>query len=463
MPTRLNNPASERPREPLFGTDGIRGQSNTYPITPEVALQLGKAIAKVFEKRAQGRRRALIGKDTRLSGYMLESALTSGLVSMGMDVFLVGPNPTPAVAHLTRSMNATVGIMLTASHNPFDDNGIKIFDSKGYKLSDEIEQEIEELVLHSAMTSDHIRSDRLGKAQRIDDARGRYIEFAKATIQNRTLEGLRIVLDCANGAAYLIGPWIFRELGVDVIKTGVEPDGLNINLDCGALHPENIAGLVRQHRADIGIAFDGDADRVVFCDESGRLVDGDRILAIAAIDFKQRSVLAKDAVVATVMSNLGLRDALRPYGIDVVTTPVGDRHVIARMRRDGYNLGGEKSGHLIFLDHVSTGDGIIAALQVLRLMKLQDRPLSELTRCMEEYPQKLTDVRVWEKKPISELPRLSEAIRECEQSLGGSGRVLVRYSGTEKKMRILVEARQAELVDRWSEILTRTAREEIGE
>jgi phosphoglucosamine mutase len=449
--------------ERLFGTDGIRGQSNTFPITPEIALQVGKAIARVYEHRVNGKRRALIGKDTRLSGYMLETALTSGLVSMGMDVFLVGPIPTPAVAHLTRSMNATVGIMLTASHNPFDDNGIKIFDSKGYKLSDEIEAEIEDLVLGGGLTSDHIRSDRLGKAQRIDDARGRYIEFAKATIQNRSLEGIRIVLDCANGASYLIGPWIFRELGVEVIKTGVEPDGRNINLECGALHPERIAGLVRQHGADVGIAFDGDADRVVFCDHEGRLVDGDHILAMSAMDFKRRGVLARDTVVATVMSNMGLHEALRPLGVQVVTTPVGDRHVIDRMRREGYNLGGEKSGHLIFLDHVSTGDGIIAALQVLRLMKETGRPLSELAQCMEEYPQRVVNVPVREKRPVQELPALSAAIRECETELGEQGRVLVRYSGTERKLRILVEARDEGMVERWVQVLARTAGEEVGE
>ncbi len=449
--------------ERLFGTDGIRGQSNTYPITPEIALQVGKAIARVYEHRAAGKRRALIGKDTRLSGYMLETALTSGLVSMGMDVFLVGPIPTPAVAHLTRSMNATVGIMLTASHNPFDDNGIKIFDSKGYKLSDELEAEIEELVLGGGLASDHIRSDQLGKAQRIDDARGRYIEFAKSTIQNRSLEGIRIVLDCANGAAYLIGPWIFRELGVEVVKTGVEPDGRNINLECGALHPDRIAGLVLEHGADLGIAFDGDADRVVFCDQNGKLVDGDRILAMSAIDFKRRGVLAQDTVVATVMSNFGLHEALRSHGIKVVTTPVGDRHVIDRMRRDGYNLGGEKSGHLIFLDHVSTGDGIIAALQVLRLMKEAGRPLSELARCMEEYPQRVANIRVREKRPISELPRLSEAIRDCESELGDRGRVLVRYSGTEPKLRVLVEAREEGVVERWIQMLTEVAVQEVGQ
>ncbi|GAB4247032.1 MAG: phosphoglucosamine mutase [Acidobacteriota bacterium] len=447
----------------LFGTDGIRGQANTYPITPEIALQVGKAIAHVFAQRTTGKRRALIGKDTRLSGYMLETALTSGLVSMGMDVFLVGPIPTPSVAHLTRSMNATVGIMLTASHNPFDDNGIKVFDSRGFKLSDEIEAEIERHVLGGNLSSEHIRSADLGKAYRIDDARGRYIEFAKHTIQNQSLEGLRAVLDCANGAAYLIGPWIFKELGVEVIKTGVEPDGFNINEQCGALHPENIARLVREHHADVGIAFDGDADRVVFCDAEGRVVDGDHILAMCAIDFKQRGRLAKDTVVVTVMSNLGLHEAMRRHGIRVETTAVGDRYVIERMRESGYNLGGEKSGHVIFMDHATTGDGIITALQVLRLMKEQNKSLAELASCMTEYPQELISLRVREKRPLEEVPRLTEVMRECELELGERGRVLIRYSGTEKKIRVLVEAEDAGAVHRWIRCFREVVEEELGE
>ncbi len=446
----------------LFGTDGIRGQANSYPITPEVALQVGKAIAHVFQSRTPGKRRALIGKDTRLSGYMLESALTSGLVSMGMDVFLVGPIPTPGVAHLTRSMNATVGIMLTASHNPFDDNGIKIFDSGGWKLSDEIEAEIERHVLSGNLASDHIRSEALGKAQRIDDARGRYIEYAKSTIQTRSLEGLKAVIDCANGAAYLIGPWIFGELGVEVLKTGVEPDGFNINHDCGALYPGNIGRLVAEHGADVGIAFDGDADRVVFCDSRGHVVDGDRVVAMCAIDFNRRGLLTRDGVVVTLMSNLGLHEAMRGHGIEVVTTGVGDRHVIERMRRDGYNLGGEKSGHTVFMDYATTGDGIISALQVLRLMKEEGKSLEDLAACMEEYPQELTSLPVREKKSLADLPRLSAAIRECEDELDATGRVLVRYSGTEPKIRILVEARDEGLVRRWSGRLAEVVGEEIG-
>lgn len=450
------------PRQ-LFGTDGIRGQANRYPITPEIALQVGKAIARVSEARGNGTKRALIGKDTRLSGYMLETALTSGLVSMGMEVFLVGPIPTPSVAHLTRSMNATVGIMLTASHNPFDDNGIKIFDGAGFKLSDEIEERIERYVLSGNQAADHIRSAHLGKAFRIDDARGRYIEYAKQTIQNQSLQGLKVVLDCANGAAYLIGPWIIKELGAEVIKAGTEPDGLNINNGCGALHPENIGSLVREHGADIGIAFDGDADRVVFCDSAGRLVDGDHVLAMCAIDFKQRGLLARDHVVVTVMSNLGLHEAMKRNGIGVVATAVGDRHVIERMRSDRYNLGGEKSGHIIFMDHATTGDGIISALQVLRLMKQSGRSLSELAACMQEYPQRLASLRVRDKTPLDRLSRTSAILKECEAALGADGRVLVRYSGTEPKVRVLVEAREEGAVEQWTNALVDALRSEVGE
>ena len=446
----------------LFGTDGIRGQANVYPIVPEVALQLGKAIAALFNTGGITRDRALIGKDTRLSGYMLETALTSGFVSAGMDVFLVGPVPTPAVAHLTRSMNATVGIMLTASHNPFDDNGIKIFDGEGFKLPDQIEAKIEQLLVGGTLESDHIRSDRLGKARRFEDARGRYIEYAKSTIDNLSLSGLKIVLDCANGASYLIGPWIFSELGVDVIKTAVDPDGFNINNHCGALHPEAISGLVRQHGADAGIAFDGDADRVVFCDSEGAVVDGDRILAMCALDYQGRGCLSHHTLVVTSLSNLGLHEAMKAAGIEVVTTGVGDRYVIQKMCSDGYNLGGEKSGHIIFMDHATTGDGIISALQVLKLMKESGKSLSELAACMDAFPQKLTSLDVREKRPLEEVPRLSEAVGECQAALGEQGRVLIRYSGTEKKIRLLVEAREEEQVQRWTDALATVIRQELG-
>lgn len=446
----------------LFGTDGIRGRANTYPVVPEVALQLGKAIASVFQYEGVSKGSALIGKDTRLSGYMLETALTSGLVSMGMKVFLVGPVPTPAVAHLTRSMNANVGIMLTASHNPFDDNGIKIFDGSGFKLPDEQEARIERMVLGKKLESGHIRSDRLGKALRIEDARGRYIEFAKSTIDNQSLSGLKIVLDCANGASYLIGPWIFKELGVEVIRTSAEPDGFNINNGCGALYPENIARLVKSHGADAGIAFDGDADRVVFCDETGRVLDGDRILAMCALDYKKQGRLKGDTLVVTSISNLGLHESMNRNGIAVETTEVGDRHVIERMRAEGYSLGGEQSGHLIFMDYATTGDGIISALQVLMMMKQTGNPLSELADCMDEFPQKMVSLNVSKKPPLDELPRTSKRIKECRTALGQDGRVLVRYSGTEPKIRILVEARDEGVVSRWMDELTETIQGEIG-
>ena len=446
----------------LFGTDGIRGQSNRHPITPEVAMQLGKAIARVFGASGHGSRRAVLGKDTRLSGYMLETALTSGLVSMGMDVFLVGPLPTPAVARLTKSMGATVGIMLTASHNPYDDNGIKIFDHQGYKLSDTVEGAIERHVLGSELNSEHIRSDVMGKAYRIDDARGRYIEFAKGTIGNLSLSGIKVVLDCANGAAFKIGPWIFEELGAEVVKTFASPDGYNINNGCGAMHPETVAAAVREHKASVGIAFDGDADRVIFTDSSGAVVDGDRILAMCAIDFKARGLLKRDTLVVTTMSNLGLHDAMARHSIRVISTAVGDRYVIERMRHDGYSLGGEKSGHVIFGDYATTGDGIITALQVLRLMKQTGLPLSELAGCMVEYPQKLVSFTVPKRRPLEDMPRYQDVRKAAQESLGEAGRIVVRYSGTEPKLRVLVEARDAATVDAWTEKLVAVLKEETA-
>jgi phosphoglucosamine mutase len=446
----------------LFGTDGIRGQANVYPITPEIAMQVGKAIAQVFEAGGHGTARAVIGKDTRLSGYMLETALTSGLVSAGMDVFLVGPIPTPAVAHLTRSMGAAVGIMLTASHNPYDDNGIKIFDDQGFKLSDEVESRIEAAVLSGETGGEEIRSADLGKAYRIDDARGRYIEFAKSTVDNQKLNGLKIVLDCANGAAYQIAPWIFKELGAKVIKAFVDPDGYNINENCGAMHPETMGNLVCEHGADLGIAFDGDADRVIFCDAAGNEVDGDRILAMCALNYKKQGLLKKDTLVVTSMSNLGLHDAMRHHGIKVVATDVGDRYVIERMRADGYCIGGEKSGHVILMDYATTGDGIITALQVLKLLKDTGKPLVELADCMTEYPQKLVALPVKEKKPLEELERVTQILNECRTALGDEGRVIVRYSGTEKKIRLLVESQHESDVSYWTGKLIEAVEEEIG-
>jgi len=448
--------------ERLFGTDGIRGQANCYPITAEVALQLGKAIGHVYRSTGHGSRRAVIGKDTRLSGYMLETALTGGLVSMGMDVLLVGPVPTPAVAHLAKSMAADVGLMLTASHNPFDDNGIKIFGGDGFKIGDEVEKDITRYVCSGELTSDHIRSDQLGKAYRIDDARGRYIEFAKSTIKNQDLAGLKVVLDCANGAAYFMAPLIFKELGAQVTKIFVEPDGYNINNGCGALHPETAAKAVLEKQADVGIAFDGDADRVIFCDAQGAVVDGDRILAMCGIDFKERRLLANDTLVVTTMTNLGLHEAMRRHGIRVDVTDVGDRQVIEHMRRTGLNVGGEKSGHVIFMDYATTGDGIITALQVLKLMKQKNVALKDLADCMEEYPQKLVSLRVREKKPLDTLPTLARVMDECTRALGTNGRMIVRYSGTEDKIRLLVESVAEDTVADWIAELTAAVRADLG-
>ncbi|MEI6807698.1 MAG: phosphoglucosamine mutase [bacterium] len=445
----------------LFGTDGIRGQANRHPITPEIVLQLGKALGQVYGASGHGSRRAVIGKDTRLSGYMLETALTSGLVSMGMDVFLVGPIPTPAVAHLTRSMAADIGMVLTASHNPYDDNGIKLFGRDGFKLSDTMEEQIARATLSKELLSDHIRSDKIGKAYRIDDARGRYIEFVKHTIDSQDLSGIHAVVDCANGAAYFIGPIILNELGAKVTKVFVEPDGYNINNKCGALHPESVAKLVKKHHADVGIAFDGDADRVIFCDAAGRVVDGDRILAMCALDLQKRHILAKNALVVTTMSNLGLHRAMASHGIRVHATDVGDRYVIEHMRKIGASLGGEKSGHVIFMDHATTGDGIVTALQVLRMMKLKNAPLADLASCFTEFPQLMTSLKVAVKRPLEELPLLQKAMSRCRDDLGKDGRIIVRYSGTEDKLRLLVEASEMKAARAWMKRLVTIARKEI--
>lgn len=447
----------------LFGTDGIRGQANSYPITSEVALEVGKSIAHTLRASGHNSNRAVIGKDTRLSGYMLETALTSGLVAMGMDVFLVGPVPTPAVAHLTKSMGAAAGIMLTASHNPYDDNGIKIFGRDGYKLSHELQDVIESHVKLQDLKTDHIRTDRIGKAYRLDDARGRYIEYAKNAIGDVRIDNLKIVLDCANGAAYLISPVIFKELGANVIKVGTDPDGLNINSDCGALHPGYTGDLVSKHGADVGISFDGDADRVVFCDASGKVVDGDKVLAAAAIAMKEAGQLVGDTVVVTVMSNLGFHEAMRKHGIRVVTTPVGDHQIIKAMREGGYSLGGENSGHIIFSNVATTGDGILSALQMLKLMQNSRKTFAQLTDCMRLYPQVNDSILVAEKKPIEELENLQSVCKDCDQNLGDDGRTLIRYSGTEKKLRLLVECKDAQTARSWMDKLVSAVKEDFPE
>ena len=440
----------------LFGTDGIRGKANEYPITPEIALKVGKAVAQIYAKN-NGTAKAVIGKDTRVSGYMLETALTSGMLSMGMDVLEIGPMPTPAVAHLVRSMGADCGIMITASHNPSDDNGIKIFSADGFKLPDETEDEIEKIILGEVP---EITPRRIGEAYRIEDARGRYIEFAKSSIQNRSLKGIKAVLDCANGAAYYIAPLILKELGVEVLAISTSPNGSNINENCGATHPEEMCRLVREHHADVGISLDGDADRVIFSDAEGHVVNGDRIIGLCALDYKAEGKLTSDSIAVTSMSNMGLIAAMKKAGIRVEITAVGDRYVIERMKEKEIKLGGEQSGHLIFLDYATTGDGI-SALHVLKLMKEKNMTLAEMASFMEEYPQHLESMKVREKVPVAEIPGLSDLIARAEQEFGEDGRVVIRYSGTENKIRVLVECKSAELADRWIRTLCNHIQKEL--
>ena len=437
------------PSMKLFGTDGIRGRVNEFPITAEVALRTGKAVAMVLRGSDHSRNRVLIGKDTRISGYMLETALTSGLVSMGMDVLLVGPLPTPAVAHLTKSMGAAAGIMITASHNPYEDNGMKIFGPDAYKLSDDVENLIERHIMGDEAEPPALPPHQIGKAQRIDDARGRYIEFAKQTADNLSLHGLKIVIDCGHGAAYHIAPLIFKELGAEVIATGIQPDGININEGCGALHPQAAGQLVRQHGADLGISFDGDADRVIFTDANGQVVSGDRALGLCALGLKQQGKLKNNTLVATVMSNLGLIEAMKRHGIHVETTAVGDRSVIECMRKHGHSFGGENSGHLIFGDHGTTGDGILSALQVLRFMRHENASLLKLSSIMQEYPTQLANMQIPSKPPLESLTELQNLMREATVEFGDRGRHLIRYSGTENKIRVLVEHQEISEVQSW--------------
>jgi phosphoglucosamine mutase len=428
-----------------FGTDGIRGRANGV-ITPELALKVGQATGLVFRRAGQDRHRVVIGKDTRLSGYMIETALIAGFTSVGMDVLQLGPMPTPAVAMLTRSMRADLGVMISASHNPFDDNGIKLFGPDGYKLSDEVEHQIEALI-DSDMTKQLAKSRELGRAKRIDGVHDRYIEFAKRTLpRNLSLEGLRVVIDCANGAAYRVAPEALWELGADVISIGVEPDGFNINHECGSTAPDALCRKVREMRADIGIALDGDADRVVIVDEQGRLVDGDQLLAVIAESWIEDGRLAKPGVVATVMSNLGLERHLQSLKLSLVRTPVGDRYVLEHMREHGYNLGGEPSGHIILSDYTTTGDGFVAALQVLAVVKKQNKPVSQVCHRFSALPQVLKNVRYRGAKPL-ENAKVRSAIADAEQRINGHGRLLVRLSGTEPVIRVMGEGDDKSLVE----------------
>jgi phosphoglucosamine mutase len=426
----------------LFGTDGIRGVANVDPMTPEMALRLGRAIALHFHRPGQpGRRgRVVIGKDTRLSGYLFETALASGICSMGADVLLCGPLPTPGIAFITSSMRADAGVVISASHNPYQDNGIKVFASDGFKLPDQVEAHLEELMTGTEIDKVVTPAAEIGRATKIEDARGRYVVFLKAAFpKERTLDGLRIVVDCAHGAAYRVAPAVFSELGAEVITINDEPDGRNINRDCGAVHPEAMRDAVVRHRAHLGIALDGDADRVIVSDENGEEVDGDTIMAICAGRMLERGELRKNTVVATVMSNLGLERCLAGRGARLVRTAVGDRYVVEEMRANGYNFGGEQSGHLVFLDHMTTGDGVLAGLQVLSVMLEAGRPLSELRRVMTRYPQVLVNFKVQAKRPLPELPEVGRLVEGIEAKLGEEGRVLVRYSGTEAKARVMVE------------------------
>ncbi|MCE1225557.1 MAG: phosphoglucosamine mutase [Geobacteraceae bacterium] len=448
----------------LFGTDGVRGVANIHPMTTETAMQLGRAAAYVFKNTHGKRHRIVIGKDTRISGYMLESALVAGICSMGVDVLLVGPLPTPGIANITKSMRADAGVVISASHNPFQDNGIKFFSADGYKLPDEIELKMEKLLDSKKIDALRPTADEVGKAFRIDDAAGRYIVFLKNTFpQDLDLTGMKIVLDCGNGAAYKVAPAVFAELGAEVIPLGVKPNGTNINAGCGSLHPEVISEAVKQHRADIGIALDGDADRVIVCDEFGNEVNGDQIMAICATDMIARKQLKKKTLVATVMSNMGLDIALRKVGGKIIKTAVGDRYVVEEMRKGGYNLGGEQSGHLIFLDNNTTGDGVLAALQLLAVMRRQEKPLSELAEVMIPLPQVLVNVRVRERQDIMTIPAVAAAIRGVEEKLGNEGRVLIRYSGTEPLLRIMLEGQDKYEITDWANEVADLVRHHIGE
>jgi len=428
-----------------FGTDGIRGRANTYPMTAEVALRVGLAAGKLFMSSDDRRHLVVIGKDTRLSGYTIEPALVAGFASVGMDVLTFGPLPTPGVAMMTRSMRADLGVMISASHNDYADNGIKLFGPDGYKLSDQTELKIESM-MDQGLEEGLADSNKLGRVKRIDDSQARYIEIAKAAFpRHLSLQGLRIAIDCANGAGYKVAPTTLYELGAEVCSVGVSPNGTNINAECGSTHPETLAAAVRHYRADIGIALDGDADRLIICDEHGKVVDGDQIMALIGLDWAKHGKLQGGGVVATVMSNLGLERALNAGGLTLERTKVGDRYVMERMRQGDFNIGGEQSGHLILHDYATTGDGLIAALQVLAVMVETGKPMSELAHQFEPVPQILKNVRYTAGAPLDDA-QVKAAIAEGEARLNGSGRLLVRPSGTEKLIRVMAEGDDEGLV-----------------
>jgi phosphoglucosamine mutase len=453
----------------IFGTDGVRGVANVEPVTAETALKLGRAAAHVFTQLnprtiPEGARpKIVLGKDTRLSGYMLENALVAGITSLGVDVLIIGPLPTPGVAYITRSLRADAGIVLSASHNSYEDNGIKFFRHDGYKLDDQIEQKIEQLVFSGEIDSIRPTAGKIGQAARIDDALGRYVEFAKRSFpRDMSLEQMRIAVDVANGAAYKSTPCILRELGAEVIVVHNEPNGMNINAQCGSMHPQEIQRIVKESGAHVGITHDGDADRVLLCDEKGEIVDGDEILAIAAVDLLRAGQLRENTLVATVMSNFGLDETLAAHGGKIVRTKVGDRYVIEEMISGNFNLGGEQSGHIIFRDFTTTGDGIISALQILRIMHATGEPLSKLKTCLKKYPQAQRNLNVKSKPPIEELREVVKLRDEAERELAGKGRVLLRYSGTEPKIRLLIEGRELDKIDKQANRIAAAIQSAIG-
>ncbi len=447
----------------LFGTDGIRGVANEPPMTAEMALDIGRAAAHVCTSASRGRRRIVIGKDTRISGYMLETALTSGICSMGVDVLLVGPMPTPGIAFITRSMRADAGIVISASHNPYQDNGIKIFSRDGYKLPDAEEDRIERLITSGEIRAIRPKAEEIGKVRRINDAVGRYIVFCKDTFpEDLSIEGLKIALDCANGATYRVAPTIFEELGAEVTALHCEPNGLNINDRCGSQHTEDLAAAVRAQGAAIGLAFDGDGDRLIAVDDGGREITGDHILAVCGKMYKERGLLRNNLVISTVMSNFGFLVALRDLGIEHAAAKVGDRYVLEMMQERGAVLGGEPSGHVIFLNHHTTGDGIVTALQLLAAMRTSGRPLSELARLVAMSPQKLVNVVVKDTPPLEAVPAIRKAVAAAEKELGDRGRVLVRYSGTQSLCRVMVEGPTEEATDRLARALAEAVAKAIG-
>ena len=453
----------------IFGTDGVRGVANVEPVTAETALKLGRAAAHVFTQLnprtiPEGARpKIVLGKDTRLSGYMLENALVAGITSLGVDVLIIGPLPTPGVAYITRALRADAGIVLSASHNSYEDNGIKFFRHDGYKLDDQVEQKIEQLVFAGEVDSIRPTAGKIGRAARIDDALGRYVEFAKASFsRGMSLEEMRVAVDVANGAAYKSTPCVLRELGAEVIIAHNEPNGMNINAQCGSTHPREIQRLVKESGADVGITHDGDADRVLLCDENGEIVDGDEILAIASVDLLHAGQLEQNTLVATVMSNFGLDETLAAHGGKVVRTKVGDRYVIEEMISRKLNLGGEQSGHIIFRDFTTTGDGIISALQILRIMHKTSQPLSKLKTCLKKYPQAQRNLVVKAKPPIEELREVVRLRDEVERELAGQGRVLLRYSGTEPQIRLLIEGRELDKIDKQADRIANAIQNAIG-